>query len=69
MKFKKISNEKLTAEDALAEVEKGIKRQIELKKKEKEKKIEAEQQITSEAVARVDLGIEDKKKDSQKENE
>ncbi|MEK6725238.1 MAG: ATP-binding protein [Deltaproteobacteria bacterium] len=66
LEIQKISNEKLTAEDALAEVEKGIKRQIELKKKEKEKKIEAEQQITSEAVARVDLGIEDKKKDSQK---
>lgn len=66
LEIQKISDEKLTAEDVLAEVEKGIKRQIELKKKEKEKKIEAEQQVTSEAVARIDLEIEDKKKDSQK---
>src|SRR3990172_8357230 len=66
LEIQKISDEKLTAEDAFAEVEKGIKRQIELKKKEKEKKIEAERQTASEAVARIDLEIEDKKKDSQK---
>ena len=64
--IQKTSNEKLSAEDGLATIEKGINKQIELKKKEKEKKIEAEQQIASEAVASIDLEIEEKKKDSQK---
>lgn len=64
--IQKASDEKLNAENAATKIEKSIDKQVELKRKEKERKAEAEQQKTSDIAAKIDFEIQNKKQDSQK---
>jgi len=56
-----ISEAKLTADNAVTEIENGIKKQIDSKRKEKEKKAEAEQVKLNEAIVKIGQEIADKK--------
>ncbi len=64
--IQKASEGILNAESEVIEIEKSINKQVELKRKEKERKAEAEQQKTSDIAAKIDFEIQNKKQDSQK---
>jgi len=67
--FERTSSEKLDADNAVKEVEDGIKKQIDSKRKEKDKKVDAEQKKVSDSIAEINLAIKNKKEESKKKTD
>jgi len=64
--FERTSSEKLNADKVVKEVEDGIKKQIDSKRKEKDKKIDAEQKKISDSIAEINLSIKNRKEETKK---
>lgn len=67
--FERTSSEKLDADKEVKEVEDGIKKQIESKKKEKDKKVDAEQKNVSDSIAEINLAVKNKKEETKKQTD
>lgn len=67
--MEKASADKLSADKALAEVEGGIKKQIESKRKEKDKKVDSEQKKISDFIAEINLAVKNKKDETKKQTD
>jgi len=64
--FERTSSEKLNADKVVKEVEDGIKKQIDSKRKEKDKKIDAEQKKISDSIAEINLSVKNRKEETKK---
>jgi len=69
LSFEKLNEEKLDAEKAAQEIENGIKKQIENKKKEKDKKIVAEQTKLSDLKAQIKIETTIRKEELKKKTD
>jgi len=67
--IEKASAEKLNADNAATEIENGIKKQIDTKKKEKDKKVEAEQKKVSDSIEEINLAIKTQKDETKKKTD